>query len=575
MTTAITVRDLQVALSNGSRIVQDISFEIRPGEVLCIVGESGSGKSTISTALLAFARTGAEIVGGSVLLDDRELIGADPATLRDMRGRRIAYVSQDPASAFNPAMRIRDHLVEVLRVHGCDTAEGLARIPAMLGEVGLPTAPEFAKRLPHQLSGGQLQRVGIAMATILEPDVLVLDEPTTGLDVTTQARVLEVVRDLCRNRRIAALYVTHDLAVVADIADRVLVMRQGQIVETAGAETIFTSPLHEHTRAMLAAVPDIADPGRPSLPGSDLRPVLEVRDLTAAYHHREVVHGVSFTVHAGECVALVGESGSGKSTLSKCIVGLHAQQGGQVAFEGEPLNARARRRPMAARRALQYVFQSSHSSLNPRRTAGESIGQVFDVTVGGKARERRAAVEAVLTRVGLAARVADLLPERLSGGERQRVSIARALVCRPKVLVCDEITSALDVVVQAQILDLLRGLQDHEGLGLIFVTHHLAVVREIAHTTVVLHDGLAVEMGPTDQLLRRPTHPYTRQLIANTLSIDETRRRRWPERASDSPDLEHAGGNTGPRPLRRAPKSRGSSSGDPTVVDVRERRRRE
>jgi peptide/nickel transport system ATP-binding protein len=289
-------------------------------------------------------------------------------------------------------------------------------------------------------------------------------------------------------------------------------------------------------------VPDIADVGRPSLPDSSRRPVLEVRDLTAAYHRREVIHGLSFTVHTGECVALVGESGSGKSTLSKCVVGLHTEQGGQVAFEGEPLNARARRRPMAARRALQYVFQSSHSSLNPRRTAGESIGQVFDVTVGGNARERRAAVEAVLTRVGLAVGVANVLPDRLSGGERQRVSIARALVCRPKVLVCDEITSALDVVVQAQILDLLRGLQDDEGLGLIFVTHDLAVVREIAHTTVVLHDGLAVEVGPTDQLLQRPADPYTRELIANTLSIDEIRRRRWPEQAPTSPIVEPVGG---------------------------------
>ncbi|WFU05330.1 ABC transporter ATP-binding protein (plasmid) [Rhizobium sp. CB3171] len=524
------VTNLCVALKDGRQIVSNVNFEISPGEILCLIGESGSGKTTVSTALLAHTRTGATIASGHVCVEGIDILSQTPQSLLSVRGKIIAYVAQDPASAFNPAIRILDQMIDVALCHGWDRRTARIRATEILGEVGLPTHEEFLARFPHQVSGGQLQRLGIAIAMLLEPAVLVLDEPTTGLDVATQAVVLKLVRRLCTDHGIGALYVTHDLSVVAAIADRIVVMRDGKIVEEKAAGPFFKAPAHIYSLELLAAAPDVAltGPHRNIRPGGDAsaRPVLRVVDLAAHYGTISVLTGVTFDVHAGECLAVVGESGSGKSTLSKSIVGQHVQQNGLVELEGIALPARARQRSLQARRELQYVFQSPFSALNPRRTVGESIGAAYDLVEGDRGRRRDAIVE-VLSKVGLRADQANLRPDRLSGGERQRVCIARALICKPKVLVCDEITSALDVVVQEAILDLLTRLRDEEGLAMVFVTHNLAVVRNLADRVLVLDKGRTAEIGMTEDVLTRPSHPYTRSLLANTLSISTISQERW------------------------------------------------
>ncbi|VXB63127.1 ABC transporter ATP-binding protein [Aeromicrobium sp. 9AM] len=525
----VRVTGLRVELSSGREIVDGISFDLRRGQILCLVGESGSGKTTVSTALLAYARSGAHIVAGTVELHGEDILIASAGRRRDLRGETVAYVAQDPNSAFNPALRIATQMTEAVLAHGWDKAAARARIAEVLVEVGLPASKDFIERYPHQLSGGQLQRVGIAMALMLRPDVLVLDEPTTGLDVTTQSRVLVLVRDLCSRNGIGALYVTHDLAVVADIADRVIVMLEGRVVEEATAAELFTRPQHEYTQQLLQAVPDVAaaDLSGPT-PDSDRRStILAVEGLNAAYRHERVLHDISFEVTQGECLAIVGESGSGKSTLSRCLIGLHPEQDGAITWDQAPLDPRSRRRSAAVRKDIQYIFQSPHNSLNPRRTVGESIGRAHAVVVGGSAAPRRAAVAEVLERVGLRPDMAGLYPRGLSGGERQRVAIARALVCRPKLLICDEITSALDVIVQASILDLLRELQRADGLSMIFVTHNLAVVRNLADRVMVMNAGNVVEIGDMDAVLSNPSDSYSRELVDNTLSMATLRGERW------------------------------------------------
>ncbi|TPN85638.1 ABC transporter ATP-binding protein [Mesorhizobium sp. CU2] len=522
------VRDLSVTLKGGREIVSDVGFEIAPGEILCLIGESGSGKTTVSTALLAHVRAGARIASGQISIGDVDVLSQTPRSLLSLRGKTVAYVAQDPTSAFNPAIRILDQMIEVALCHGWDRKTARTRAIEILAEVSLPTHDDFLCRFPHQVSGGQLQRLGIAIAMMLEPAVLVLDEPTTGLDVATQAIVLKLVRQLCTDHGIAALYVTHDLAVVAAIADRVAVMRNGRIVETDAAGPFFKAPSHDYSRELLQAAPDpaLARPRTGMALGASAQPILRVAGLAARYGLAPVLNEVSFEVHAGECLAIVGESGSGKTTLSKCIVGQHTQQNGLVELDGVALHARSRNRSLKARRELQYIFQSPFSALNPRKTVGESIGMAHNLVAGSKKNRSQAVVEA-LTKVGLRADQATLRPDRLSGGERQRVCIARALICKPKVLVCDEITSALDVVVQEAILDLLVRLRDEEGLAMLFVTHNLAVVRNLADRVLVLDKGKTAEIGATEDVLTRPQHPYTQSLLANTLSISTISGQRW------------------------------------------------
>jgi peptide/nickel transport system ATP-binding protein len=570
---------------SGNDIVDEVTLAVEPGEVLALVGESGSGKTTVGLAVLGHARKGVKVTAGSVSIKGRDMLSLGPADLRRARGNLVSYVPQDPSTALNPALRIGRQLKEVLEFHdfgGSDRARQ-ERVVEVMSEVLLPSTRHFLRRYPHQLSGGQQQRVGLAMAFACRPSVIVLDEPTTGLDVSTQAHVLATVRDLCRQHGVAALYVTHDLAVVANLADRVAVMYAGRIVEHGPTQAIFAHPAHPYSRHLIAAAPDISGqratvglPGRAPSPGrrphgcsfalrcelaseectAVFPPVIEVAlghtvrcikpsssavhthpqqeaattaagasDATlvletvgASYTGQQVVHDVDLHVDRGECLALVGESGSGKTTLSRSIGGLHHEWTGSIRLDGRPLAHSSRDRSVEDRMKIQYVFQNPYSSLNPRRTVGDSVARPL-VVAGTSRGDAEPAVAEMLERVSLTAAYANRYPDQLSGGERQRVAIARALVSRPDLLVCDEVTSALDVLVQAAIVDLLADLRQELGLSMLFVTHNLPLVRSIAQRTAVMAAGRIVELGSTEQVLTRPEQDYTKRLLDDTPQV--------------------------------------------------------
>ena len=585
----VDISDLRVELvGTGDDVVDEIALQIHAGEVLGLVGESGSGKTTIGMALLGHVRGGGRVGGGAVVIDGRDLAGLAEPELRRLRGGIVSYIPQDPGTALNPALRISTQLREVLEAHAGDWSdeERDARVREALTEVALPNDDKFLRRYPHQLSGGQQQRVAIAMAFANRPKVIVCDEPTTGLDVTTQARVLETVRDLCRSHQVAALYVTHDLAVVAELADRVAVMYAGRIVESGPRERIFASPRHPYTRRLLRAVPDIAGkrtvvgiPGRAALPGtrpegcffhprcaladdqsraafppvSDLggghtvrcfhheaaarhaepegagqlgrepvgdERVLTVRDLDAHYGASHALFRIDLDVHRREVLALVGESGSGKTTLARSIAGLHSDYTGAVRLDDVVLPQAARRRTREARKEIQYIFQNPYASLNPRRTIGQTIARQLQLFYPGARGDVGRRVAECLERVALASSAAGRFPDQLSGGERQRVAIARALAAEPSVLVCDEVTSALDVSVQAAIVELLGQLRKDMGLSLLFITHDLALIRTIADRVAVMNQGKIVEQGTVNDIFNAPSADYTKQLLANTPSIE-------------------------------------------------------
>jgi peptide/nickel transport system ATP-binding protein len=580
----LEVDGLRVELpGSGEDIVSGVSFQIASGEVLGLVGESGSGKTTIATALLGYARGGARITQGRVAVDGVDLLALRRDKLRECRGKVVAYVPQDPSAALNPALRIGTQLRELPEVHGLPTGETpLERIELVLEEVKLPSDRGFLRRFPHQLSGGQQQRICIAMAFLLRARLIVLDEPTTGLDVTTQALVLETIRALCVAHGVAALYVTHDLAVVANLADRVLVMYAGRLAEVGSSEQVFRRPAHPYSSRLIAAIPHVgqrrvldAIPGQAPAPGTrpagcffeprcpiridrcssqepplvevdtghvarchraevtnsarrppmpmDAAPdadqrtaILSVADVSASYGQQAVLHDVSLELRSRECLALVGESGCGKTTLARSIIGLMRTYTGEIRFRGQTLARAARDRPSDQRRAIQYIFQSPYNSLNPRKTIYQIVEtplRHFFGLAGSGAGER---VEATLARVALPREVLTLYPDQLSGGERQRVAIARALICEPEILICDEITSALDVSVQAAIIHLLTQLRGSEQLSLLFVTHNLALVRAIADRVIVMQRGRILESGETGRVLDAPKEPYTRELLADT-----------------------------------------------------------
>jgi peptide/nickel transport system ATP-binding protein len=583
----LEVEELRVEVEDrGVDIVDGVSFRIAAGEVLGLVGESGSGKSTVGLALLGHTRRGARIAGGQVRVEGRDILSRSPAELRALRGRTVSYVPQDPASALNPALRIRTQLEETLVAHRFAGSHA-ERMQEMLDEVLLPHDDAFLRRYPHQLSGGQQQRIGLAMAFACRPRVIVLDEPTTGLDVTTQAHVLGTVRELCSAHGVAALYVSHDLAVVATLADRVAVMYAGRIVEIGPERVLFRASAHPYTRRLVEAIPEISGrhalegiagtaprPGQrppgcffaprctfvvdectrefppveragadhevrcfrhadvlaatarerrpaPELPDVDAANVLVgVRSVDAFHGARQVLFDIDLTVNPRQCVALVGESGSGKTTLARCIAGLHRSFTGEITLRGRSLPAGARARDRETRRELQYVFQSPYSSLNPRKTIGQILGQPLRLFFDLDQREIQDRMAANLERVRLSASVIPRYPHELSGGERQRVAIARALAAEPTVLVCDEVTSALDVSVQAAIIDLIAELQREMQLGLLFVTHNLALIRTIADEVCVMSGGKIVESGKVDDVLDTPRNPYTKALLADTPSME-------------------------------------------------------
>ncbi|RLV51205.1 ABC transporter ATP-binding protein [Nocardioides mangrovicus] len=587
--TGIAVQNLRIGLTArpGVDVVDDIDLVLKPGEVVGLVGESGSGKTTVGTALLGYTRAGALIEKGKVLFEDKDVLGLPWQQVRQLRGEEIAYVPQDPAAALNPSIRIGKQIVELLELRGIGTpASRLQGARDGLAEVGLPNDDEFLRRYSHQLSGGQVQRVALAMAFLPKPKVLVLDEPTTGLDVTTQGMVLQTMGELCRSHGVAALYVTHDLAVISNIADRVAVMYAGQIAELGPRETIFGQPTHPYTRALLDSIPHLSQaraltgiPGRTPAPGArpdgcrfhdrcsyaidecsagvpELRevapdhlvrcirseqighwdisrgtvpdsdpnqhrePILTLGDLKVFYGHTEVVHGVSFEVGKAEVVALVGESGSGKTTISRCVGGLHKEWTGSITFEGNELGKGSRSRSASDRKRVQYIFQNPYLSLNPRLTIEQIVRrpmELFGLASGKEATDR---VVALLDQVALGPAVLRYQASRLSGGERQRVAIARALAAEPDLLVCDEITSALDVSVQGSIVALLEDLRQTRGISMLFVTHNLALVRSIASRVQILNAGNVVESGFVVDVMDRPQQEYTQRLLANSPRID-------------------------------------------------------
>jgi peptide/nickel transport system ATP-binding protein len=588
----VRVQRLALALDTGEPVIEDVSFEIDAGEILGVVGESGSGKSTLALGLLGYTRPGVHFRGGTIEVGGESVIGRDRRMLQGLRGKVVSYVPQDPGSALNPSLRIGDAILDVLRAHR-PGASGEESLVAALSRVELHREHGFDRRYPHQLSGGQQQRVTVAMATVCEPPVAVLDEPTTGLDVITQDRVLAELLRLRADEHMAMVYVSHDLAVVARMADRILVMYAGRVLEAGPSNVVLEHPRHPYTQALVSAIPDVRQPralrgiggvsvgvgewppGCPfaprcehrqprcesAVPGLEvaaadhavrcyrwqelalgqMRPsaarmqfgagkgaaLLEVSGLEARYRagrsDRPAVQDVSFAIEPGECVALVGESGSGKSTIARCIAGLHVPSAGTITFAGQPVAGAARARPLDVRRRIQIVFQNPYQSLNPRQRVRSAIERPLRILRGLARNAAQKEVGELLQRVRLPAQLAERFPGELSGGERQRVAIARALAAKPDLLVCDEVTSALDVSVQAAVLELLQELRSDLHLSMLFITHNLGVVACIADSVLVMDRGMVCEAGPVDGVLNTPNHEYTQRLLKAAPSLSEER----------------------------------------------------
>ncbi|MEV6978433.1 ABC transporter ATP-binding protein [Kitasatospora sp. NPDC093806] len=514
----LRVRDLTVRFGDTAA-VDGVGFELAAGDTLGLVGESGSGKSTTALALLRMLPAGGRITGGSVELAGQDLAALPENALRALRGRRIAMIFQDPMSSLNPVLTVGRQLDEALRAHGstgAGKAERAARAAELLDLVGIPDAAARLRDHPHQFSGGQRQRVMIALALANDAEVLVADEPTTALDPTVQRQILRLLTRINRERGTALVVISHDLGVIAQTCRRLLVLRDGRVVESGTTADLLTKPQHPYTRQLLAAVPRLEAPSEAaanSTPGAE--PLLTVTGLRKTYGPRRrpvtALDGVDLALHPGETLGLVGESGSGKSTLARALVQVHAPTGGEIRFRGREFGRGDER---AARRELQMVFQDPYASLNPRLTAGQIIAEPL-IAHGHRdraARERR--VTELLTQVGLDPSAADRHPRAFSGGQRQRIGIARALAPEPSVLICDEPVSALDVSVQAQVIELLARLQRELGLAILFIAHDLAVVRQVSHRIAVLHRGRIVETGPADRVVTAPEHPYTAELLA-------------------------------------------------------------
>jgi peptide/nickel transport system ATP-binding protein len=437
------------------------------------------------------------VLADGVRIGDREL--------RSLRGRQVAYVPQDPGGALAPNLRIGDSVAEVCRAHGVSTNP--ERTAEWFAAVGLPGDEGFARRYPHQLSGGQQQRVAIAIAFALEPALIVMDEPTTGLDVTTKRRIAELVRSLATRRSSGIVFISHDLELLLALADRVAIMQDGRMVETGAVSDVEANPRHPYTRTLLEALHPSTEPR--SVPYDSTRQLLRLEAVSARFGSHEVTHGLDLVVAPGECVAVVGESGSGKTTTARVAAGLHTTYTGRVLLQGELLAADVGLRSPGQRRAVQYVFQNPWGSLNPRRRVGRSIAVVGRKLLGLSAAEARERTFALLEAVGLRPDHADAMPQHLSGGQRQRVGIARALIAEPALLICDEVTSSLDLSVQAGIVALLQRIQAERGLSMLFITHDLALAAAVAHRVAVLQDGHIVEQGATSGVLHSPSHPYT------------------------------------------------------------------
>ncbi|ANT50233.1 ABC transporter ATP-binding protein [Mesorhizobium amorphae] len=523
--TVLSVQNLTVRLpANMERenAVENISFDMRKGEMLCIVGESGSGKSVTANAIMGLLPSSVRIAQGSIRFKGHDLASAGEVVMRSLRGRSVSIIFQDPLSALNPLMTVGQQVAEVMEAHRSGTSATRAKaVVDLLGEVGLPEPEVLRHQYPFQLSGGQRQRVMIAMALALEPDLLIADEPTTALDVTTQAQILALIRRLQREKNMSVMFITHDFGVVAEIADRVIVMEKGAMVEQGTAADVLGNPSHPYTRRLIAAVPHMIE--SETKPRDDAPIVLEVQKLDKTYRpgigffsRSRIVHAVkqvSFEVRQGRTLGIVGESGSGKSSLGRVLLKLLDSDGGSILFDGKDIAALSDSEFRPMRPHIQMIFQDPFASLNPRQTIA-NILTVGPMAHGLSAREARAKALQLLRLVGLDEGAYGRFPHEFSGGQRQRIGIARALMMDPKVLVADEAVSALDVSIQAQILDLLASIQKEMKIAMIFITHDLRVASRICDEILVMNRGEVVECGPPSQIFQSPRHPYTRQLIS-------------------------------------------------------------
>lgn len=534
----LQLEDLRVAFG-GHEVVHGVDFSVQPGEVLAVVGESGSGKSVTALALLGLLSENAEM-SGSARFRGRELLGLGKKELRAVRGAEIALISQDPIASLNPVFTIGFQVVEAVRAHDRTVSRREARERALdlLRLVEIPEPEIRLKQYPHQLSGGQCQRIGIAMALASDPALLIADEPTTALDVTIQAEVLEVLSRLGRRENRGVLLITHDMGVVADLADRVVVMRHGHVVEQDETVRLFSRPADEYTRHLLTSVPRMGTrsapdtgtvetivpgvagpetaPGEASLAGQT-EPALEIKDLTVEYGTRmrgkfKAVEDISLSVRRGQILGLVGESGSGKSTIGKATIGIAPMSSGSICVEGTDLVAASRSERRAMRRRVGVVFQNPALSLNPRYTAWDTVTEPLRVIGGLRGAQLKERAESLFDAVGMADR-SGYYPHELSGGQRQRVAIARAVTLEPALLIADEPTSALDVSVQSQVLDIFRELQQRLGFACVFISHDLAVVDELCDSVAVLYRGQIVEQGVRSSVLENPQHEYTQRLL--------------------------------------------------------------
>ena len=522
---AVSIRNLRIALPKGAErpfAVDGVSLDLQPGKIVCVVGESGSGKSMCAHALMGLLPDTVSVTSGEIQFEGRDLLKLDDDGWRDLRGRRLAMIFQEPMTALNPLMRIGDQMAEMFEAHGLlAPKERRAKALSLAREVGLPDPERIVRAYPHQLSGGQRQRAMIAMALALEPAVLVADEPPTALDVTTQAQILKLIRNLQQSRNMAVMFITHDFGVVADIADQVVVLRHGKVVEEGPAATIFNAPQHDYTKALLAAVPSMDPPARAPL--DDQAKAVEVVGLDKTYvtsggwfredRRVDAARAVNFNILKGETLGLVGESGSGKSSVARLVMRLIEADRGTVRIGETDLTSLSGKALRAERHRIQMIFQDPFASLNPRRKIGHIIAD-GPIAAGTDPKVAFDRARDLLRMVGLDAGALERYPHEFSGGQRQRIGIARALALEPEIIVADEAVSALDVSVQAQVLKLLEDLKARLGLSMLFITHDLRVAAQICDRIAVMQRGAIVELKPTAQLFAAPEHAYTRELLA-------------------------------------------------------------